>query len=93
MTQDIERILNVVKEEGLSKAMLYYSSFICSSPKKHFSRKGMFSKQNAGLRIKNVNYGKELTQWKKNKLFPFFLEHGFTKEQIKEAWNKSIFAK
>jgi hypothetical protein len=43
------------------------------------------------MTVTNTNYRKELTAWKNNKLFPFFLEHGYTKEQIVDAYNKSIF--
>jgi SOS response regulatory protein OraA/RecX len=43
--------------------------------------------------VHNSNYNKELTEWKKTKLFPFFLEHGFSKEELNEAWKESVFKK
>jgi hypothetical protein len=43
------------------------------------------------MTVTNTNYRKELTTWKNNKLFPFFIEHGYTKEQLVDAYNKSIF--
>jgi SOS response regulatory protein OraA/RecX len=43
--------------------------------------------------VPNTNYNKELTEWKKTKLFPFFLERGFSKEELNEAWKVSVFKK
>jgi SOS response regulatory protein OraA/RecX len=43
--------------------------------------------------VPNPDYNKELTEWKKTKLFPFFLERGFSKEELNEAWKVSVFKK
>ena len=94
MFEDVEKVLNIVKEEGLQKAIGYYSFLIDPAPKKRLRTNMGNTYTPAGqVTVHNNNYKKELTAWKKNKLFPFFLEKGFTKEQIVEAWNKSIFAK
>ena len=91
MEYRIEKVLDVVVEEGLSKAMLYYSSLISQAPKKRIWV-NVYNKYGQKSEI-NKSYSKELTVWKKTKLFPFFLEHGYTKEQITEAYNKSVFKK
>lgn len=88
----ISQVLEIAQSD-LSKAMHYYSAFISTAPKKYYPRKGMYSKQNAQLRIKNVNYSSQLTNWKNTKLFPFFLENGYTAKTLNEAWKASIFKK
>jgi hypothetical protein len=93
MDYSFEKISSVANEEGLAKAFIYYSSFINPSPKKYYPRKGMYSKQNAQLRSKNLNYNTQLTEWKKSKLFPFFLELGFSRTELNEAWKVSVFKK
>lgn len=88
-----EMILRVVSERGLSTALHYFSSLINQSPKKYYPRKGMYSRQNAQLRSKNLSYNTELTEWKSTKLFPFFLGLGFSKTELNEAWKVSVFKK
>lgn len=92
MTSDSFKVLEIAKED-LAKAMHYYSTFIFIAPKKHYPRIGMYSKQNAQLRTKNPNYSTQLTEWKKSKLFPFFLSNGYTTQTLNEAWKNSIFKK
>jgi len=88
----INKVLSMVEEEGLHKAMGYYSLLIAPAPKPRLRTNGYNKYTPQGqMTVPNTNYRKELTVWKKTKLFPFFLEHGYTKEQITEAYNKSIF--
>jgi len=92
MTDRIEKVLDIAAVEGLSRALGYYSLLLYPAPKPRI-RTNMGNKYTpAGqVTVTNTNYRKELTAWKKNKLFPFFIEQGFTKEQLTEAYNKSIF--
>ena len=94
MEYRIEKVLGIAVEEGLSRAMGYYSSLISSAPKQRISANvyNTYTPKGQGT-VWNNNYRKELTVWKKTKLFPFFLQHGYTKEQITEAYNKSVFKK
>jgi len=92
MNDRIEKVLGIAVEEGLPRAMGYYSLLVDPAPKPRI-RTNMGNKYTpAGqVTVPNTNYRKELTVWKKTKLYPFFLEHGYTKEQIVDAYNKSIF--
>ena len=88
----ISKVLSIVAEEGLYKGMSYYSLLINPAPKPRLVTNGYNKYTPQGsMTVPNTNYRKELTVWKKNKLFPFFIEQGFTKEQLTEAYNKSIF--
>ena len=88
----INKVLGMVEELGLPRAMGYYSLLIAPAPKPRLVTNGYNKYTPQGqMTVKNTNYNKELTAWKKTKLFPFFLEHGYTKEQIVDAYNKSIF--
>jgi hypothetical protein len=90
----VEKVLNVVSEESLSKGMLYYSSLISKAPQKR-NRVNMGNRYTpvGQMTRPNPNYNKELTVWKNTKLFPFFLERGFSREELNEAWKVSIFKK
>jgi hypothetical protein len=90
-TERVSKVLMIVTEEGLRKAMMYYSSLISPAPKERiqinaYNKYGWISEV-------NKSYAKELTVWKNTKLFPFFLERGFSKEELNEAWKNSIFKK
>ena len=88
----INKVLSMVVELGLPRAMGYYSLLIAPAPKPRLVTNGYNKYTPQGqMTVPNTNYRKELTVWKKTKLFPFFLEHGYTKEQITDAYNKSIF--
>ena len=92
MTDRIEKVLGIAVEEGLPRALGYYSLLIAPAPKPRVGTNGYNKYTPQGqMTVKNTNYNKELTAWKKTKLFPFFLGHGYTKEQIVDAYNKSIF--
>lgn len=92
MNDRIEKVLGIAVELGLPRAMGYYSLLISPAPKPRIKTSGYNKYTPQGqMMVPNVNYNKELTVWKKTKLFPFFLEHGYTKEQIVDAYNKSIF--
>lgn len=91
MNDMVDKVLNTAVEEGLTRGMLYYSSLISQAPKRRIWV-NVYNKYGQKSEI-NKSYSKELTAWKKDKLFPFFLEHGYTKEQITEAYNKSVFKK
>ena len=92
MTDRIEKVLGIAVEEGLPRALGYYSLLINPAPKPRVGTNGYNKYTPQGqMTVKNTSYNKELTAWKKTKLFPFFLEHGYTKEQIVDAYNKSIF--
>ena len=92
MNDRIEKVLNIAMEVGLTSAMGYYSLLIAPAPKPRTKTSGYNKYTPQGqMTAVNTNYNKELTAWKKTKLFPFFLEHGYTKEQIVDAYNKSIF--
>jgi hypothetical protein len=92
MGDRIEKVLGIAVEEGLPRAMGYYSLLIAPAPKPRIRTNGYNKYTPQGqMTVKNTNYNKELTVWKKTMLYPFFLEHGYTKEQIVDAYNKSIF--
>ena len=94
MEYRIKQVLDMVVEEGLTRGMLYYSILISPAPKQRIKANvyNTYTPKGQGT-VYNTNYNKELTVWKKNQLFPFFLQHGYTKEQITEAYNKSSFKK
>lgn len=92
MNDRIEKVLGIAVGEGLPRAIGYYSLLIDPAPKPRIRTNAYNTYTPKGqMMVPNNNYRKELTVWKKTKLFPFFLEHGYTKEQITEAYNKSIF--
>jgi hypothetical protein len=92
MTDRIEKVLDIAAVEGLSRALGYYSLLIAPAPKPRIRTMGYNKYTPQGqMTVTNTNYRKELTAWKNNKLFPFFIEHGYTKEQLVDAYNKSIF--
>ena len=92
MDDRIEKVLGIAVEEGLPRAMGYYSLLINPAPKPRLRTNGYNKYTPQGqMTVPNTNYRKELTVWKKTKLFPFFLEQGYTMEQITDAYNKSIF--
>jgi hypothetical protein len=92
MNDRIEKVLGIAVELGLPRAMGYYSLLVAPAPKPRIKTNGYNKYTPQGsMTVPNTNYRKELTVWKKTKLFPFFLEHGYTKEQITDAYNKSIF--
>ena len=92
MNDRIEKVLGIAVEEGLPRAMGYYSLLIAPAPKPRIRTNGYNKYTPQGqMMVPNTNYRKELTVWKKTMLYPFFLEHGYTMEQITDAFNKSIF--
>ena len=92
MGDRIEKVLGIAVEEGLPRAMGYYSLLISPAPKPRIRTNGYNKYTPQGsMTVPNTDYRKELTVWKKTMLYPFFLEHGYTKEQITDAYNKSIF--
>ena len=92
MNDRIEKVLGIAVEEGLPRAMGYYSLLINPAPKPRIRTNGYNKYTPQGqMTVPNTNYRKELTVWKKTILYPFFLKHGYTKEQITDAYNKSIF--
>jgi len=92
MGDRIEKVLGIAVELGLPRAMGYYSLLINPAPKPRIKTNGYNKYTPQGqMTVKITNYNKELTAWKKTMLYPFFLEHGYTTEQIKDAYNKSIF--
>lgn len=92
MDDRIEKVLGIAVEEGLPRAMGYYSLLIAPAPKPRIRTNGYNKYTPQGqMMVPNTNYRKELTVWKKTMLYPFFLEHGYTMEQITDAFNKSIF--
>ena len=92
MDDRIEKVLGIAVELGLPRAMGYYSLLISPAPKPRIRTNGYNKYTPQGqMMVPNTNYRKELTVWKKSMLYPFFLEHGYTMEQITDAFNKSIF--
>ena len=92
MNDRIEKVLGIAVEEGLPRAMGYYSLLINPAPKPRIRTNGYNKYTPQGqMTVPNTNYRKELTVWKKTMLYPFFLEQGYTMEQITDAYNKSIF--
>ena len=92
MDDRIEKVLGIAVEEGLPRAMGYYSLLINPAPKPRIRTNGYNKYTPQGqMTVPNTNYRKELTVWKKTMLYPFFLEQGYTMEQITDAYNKSIF--
>ena len=92
MDDRIEKVLGIAVELGLPRAMGYYSLLINPAPKPRIRTNGYNKYTPQGqMTVPNTNYRKELTVWKKTMLYPFVLEHGYTMEQITDAYNKSIF--
>ena len=92
MDDRIEKVLGIAVELGLPRAMGYYSLLIAPAPKPRIRTNGYNKYTPQGqMMVPNTNYRKELTVWKKSMLYPFFLEHGYSMEQITDAFNKSIF--
>jgi hypothetical protein len=93
-TEAVTKVLTEAKEAGLHRGMLYYGSFISPAPKRR-NRTNMGNTYTpvGQVTVPNPDYNKELTEWKKTKLFPFFLERGFSKEELNEAWKVSVFKK
>lgn len=87
-----QMILEKAKSEGISKAMGYYSIFVSASPKRKYQA-NLYNTVKGRVSIYNQDYNSQLVKWKKNKLFPFFLNLGFTKDQLNEAWKNSVFKK
>ena len=89
MNDRINKVLDIVAEEGLYKGVIYYSSLIAPAPKPRLRTNvyNIYTPIGTGTVVNN-NYNKEMTVWKKEKLLPFFIQHGFTKEQITEAYNR-----
>ena len=93
-TEEVTKVLTEAKEAGLHRGMLYYGSFICKAPGHRLSTRMGNTHTPAGqVTVPNPNYKKELTIWRNTKLFPFFLEHGFSTIELNEAWNKSVWKK
>jgi hypothetical protein len=94
METQSEMILRVVSEEGLPKAMGYFSAFVNSSPKKKIRTNvyNTYTPKGQGM-THNPNYKSQLVEWKNTKLFPFFLGLGFNKTELNEAWKVSVFKK
>jgi hypothetical protein len=85
-------ILDVASAKGLNSAFVEFSSRIASSPRKRSRTNGYnsFTPQGA-MTATNESYKTQIQEWKKVKLFPYFLELGFTKEEISSAWKTSLF--
>ena len=94
MDNPTEMILRKVKEEGLPKAMGYFSTFVKSAPKKRIPTLAYntYTPKVQGT-AHNPNFKSQLVVWKNEKLFPFFLELGFSKKELNDAWKVSVFKK
>ena len=92
MTDLKQMILEKAKSEGISKAMGYYSIFVNASPKRKIQA-NLYNTVKGKVSVHNQDYNSQLVEWKKNKLFPFFLDLGFSKNELREAWNISVFKK
>ena len=72
MDDRIEKVLGIAVEEGLPRAMGYYSLLIAPAPKPRIRTNGYNKYTPQGqMTVPNTNYNKELIVWKKNQLFPF----------------------
>jgi hypothetical protein len=91
ITEQDQLILNCAKERGLFNAFHEYAS-IFPSPKPYFYSKNAGNKYTpiGRVMVKNLNYNKEVTLWKKQKLFPWFMEQKFDKKDLNEAWAKWV---
>jgi hypothetical protein len=87
METRIEWILTAVKERSLFHAFHEYSSLICSAPQIRL-RTNVYNKYTpiGHATVKNPNYNAEITKWKREKLFPWFIEQGFDKKDLSDAW-------
>lgn len=72
-----------IATEDLSKAMHYFSAYISHAPKKYYHINAW--RKNAQMVRRNEDYSRQLTTWKNEKLFPFFLENGYNKKQLSLA--------
>lgn len=82
-------IMSVANEKGLLMAVREYASWVSRAPGKRTRTNGYNSYTPQGqMSVPNPNWRKQLTVWKNEKLFPYFLGLGFTKIQINEAYKQ-----
>jgi hypothetical protein len=87
METRIEWVLTAAKERSLFSAFNEYADLICSAPQTRFRTNKYNSYTQIGhATVKNPNYNAEITKWKREKLFPWFVEQGFAKKELNEAW-------
>jgi len=87
-----QAILESADKIGLSTAFVEFSARVSPSPKKSKRTNGRNNYTPQGMMTtKNDSYKSQIQEWKKTKLFPYFLELGFTKEEISSAWKTSSF--
>jgi len=85
-------IIEVASVKGLNSAFIEFSSKVFPSPKKRnrTNKYNSYTPQGS-MTAKNESYKTQIQEWKKSKLFPYFLELGFKKEEISFAWKNSLF--
>jgi len=89
-----QSILDTSSTKGLPTSFVEFSSRISPSPKKRNRTNGRNNYTPQGMMTtKNDSYKNQIQVWKKTKLFPYFLELGFSKEEISSAWKISSFMK
>jgi hypothetical protein len=72
---------------GLHRAFYAYSYRINRMPNKYNSTNAGNKYTPIGrVMAKNESYTKQLTAWKKEHLFPYFLNLGYTLPELNEAW-------
>ena len=90
--QDRSKIIfESVENRGLFQGFLEYSDLICKAPTRFVSSNhyNNYTPKGHGL-AKNPSFHAELTKWKREKLFPFFIEAGYDKKDLAEAWKKWV---
>lgn len=86
-------IIKAAEEKSLAHAFLIYASYF-NCPKERHQTNGYNTYTPKGhMTVKNENFKKEIVEWKSKKLFPYFLELGFSKKDLAEAWKESYWRK
>lgn len=82
-----QSIIEAVSNKSLANAFVEFSSRISIAPGKRTRVNGYNNHTPIGSMTRpNPNYNVQLTEWKKSKLFPYFLELGFLSSELSDAW-------
>jgi hypothetical protein len=87
METRIEWVLTAAKERSLFNAFHEYAALICSAPQIRLRTNTYNNYTPIGhATVKNTNYNSQITKWKRENLFPWFIKQGFAKKDLNEAW-------
>jgi hypothetical protein len=93
MEQIKSEIVKAVEEKSLAYAFLIYAGYFNAPKEKHRTNGYNIYTPKGHMTVKNNNFKSEIVEWKREKLFPYFLELGFSKKELAEAWKESFWRK